>query len=87
MNTYYEIQYKTKEDPNAWFPSIRVDKNRFTSFEEACECTRKLVYEERINARKDRKNSMVVEYRVIEYKCSYNEKPVKNFPIRESLFV
>ena len=86
MNKYYEIQYRTKEDAEAWFPSGLVPNNKYASYEEACEDTRQLVYEERIKARKDR-SRLVVEYRVVEQLHTYEEKSVKVFPIQESIFV
>ena len=86
MNTYYEIQYNTKEDLNAWFPSSLLAKNEFSSYAEACSTARELVYKEKKKIVK-RCGGSILEYRVVEYKSVYMEEPVKTFPITQSLFV
>lgn len=86
MNTYYEIQYNTKEDLNAWFPSSLLAKNEFSSYAEACSTARELVFKEKKKIAKRGRGS-ILEYRVVEYKSVYMEEPVKTFPITQSLFV
>lgn len=87
MNTYYEIQYRTKEDPTAWFPSTLIANNKFESYMDACSEARGLVYKERVKIRKNRRDSIVSEYRVVEYRSVYTEEHLKTFPISDYIFV
>ena len=87
MSNYYEIQYNTKEDPNAWFPSTLAENNKFASYAEACSTARELVYREKKKRFNKKSGGLVLEYRVVEYKPVYEEEPLKTFPITQSLFL
>ena len=84
MNNYFQIQYRTKAEPEEWVLSS-LAKNRFTSYEDACEAARALVYGQRLMVRKGR--SCTLEYRVVERAYTYIENPLKVFPVQESIFV
>lgn len=87
MDTYYTIECRVKEDPETWMKSSLASPKGYGSYSEACDVARKLVYEERLRARRDKKSRSLIEYRVVEYKSVYIEETMKVFPIADSLFV